>query len=332
MNSLASGRAAFELYEQGYTVREIGRDYFHKHPNAINSLIDRYVRESGEVIPQQVIGSGVMTGRSDFAAEIYGRLTSGEPLQNVAYEYTNGDQLGAHRLAYQYARQEHLPVQNMPQGGPWRVQWQRPGGQPPVTLPVTYPQYLKIIEGDSARIPTWQLSNETGVPRPMIEEIRARDGYWSPQQQAWVALDGPPEYGPGFPPPGENPAAGPAGSPQPGPSGTKRPATNPDPTVAQPGTSGTGQPPVAAPAAPPSWGSGQLKQFHQDHTKLSGPVSDSIDAWLDGHAAPPSSLQGELNQRGFTDITPGMVRTYLTGQGLELTSRQMQRVSAFLSL
>ncbi|MDR5760144.1 hypothetical protein [Caballeronia sp. LZ035] len=370
-NSLAAGRAAFDLYEQGYYRQEIADKFFSVRRPAVDDALNRYVRQSGEVVPAQVTVDDIPTSRK--SGEIYGRLTTGEPLQTVANDLTGGNQFEALRAAYRYARREHLRAENLPQNLPWRVQPQRAGVPPTETHPISFQNYTSILEGDQANIPTAQLSRETGMPPAQIDQIRQRPGYWSAQRQGWVALDGPPEYGPGFPRSGANLPPGPADAPQagpsgvsrpatkpdqtvaqPGPSGVKRPATNPDQTVAQPGTSGadgqqapkrsrtdagsdeaasgTAQPPVAAPAAPPSWGSAQIKQFHQDHTKLGGPVSDSIDAWLDGHGAPPSSLQGELNQRGFTDITPDMVRTYLTGQGPELTSQQMQRISAFLSL
>ncbi|MDR5784683.1 hypothetical protein QCE63_35425, partial [Caballeronia sp. LZ065] len=122
---------------------------------------------------------------------------------------------------------------------------------------------------------------------------------------------------------------------QPGTSGAiqqpqfKRPRPDLDePWSPQPGTSRAAQ--DQGPAT--SWGSAQLRQFTEDHEALSGPEADSIDMWLEGQVSAPPSLAAELTARGFRDITPEEVHTYLTGRGPELTDLQMQRITAFLGL
>lgn len=359
-NAPNAPRFAFELYEQGYSIKRVAQE-FGITPNATRQLLTRYAVESGELRAVQIDPDAEMPLPA-VRASLYGRLTRGEPLSVVAHDLTGGDELAAYRGARNYARLEHLSPDGLPQERPWRIEPRVPPAAmgSPTSYPVTYQQYADIIEGDHQMKPTWQISQETGVPRAWIEQIRSRDGYWSTQGQEWVDLDRPPQPFTASP---ERPltpvTAGPADPAQPGPSGMqqqqlKRP--NPDPAspyAQQPGTSeATQQPPIkqarldpgapgtsgtsgtsgtAQPQVPaPPWGSGQLKKFIEDHTALSGSEADAIDSWLEGHTPASPSLQAELTARGFQDITPEMVHTYLTGRGPELTSTEMERIAAFL--
>ncbi|MDR5881250.1 helix-turn-helix domain-containing protein [Caballeronia sp. LZ032] len=293
-------RHAFELYERGYAFPEIERRLGLGEGTA-EAWVEHYMSDSGEVIPQRIPGEieNIYMARG---AAIYAELTQGRPLQEVADKFTDGEEIAALRAGLRYARKEHLPTYKITQDRPWRIQ---PGGTTDqLTYPVTGMQRADILRSLDRGEPNWLISEQTGVPEDVIEHMRAGAGRY----ESGNVRDA-----------GEPPAKRQRTDAGPGDTGQT-----------QTGTAGATQPEHVAPPEPEtSWGSKQLQQFSEDHTKLSKAEADSIDAWLDGNSPAPQSLQAELTARGYSDITPEMILTFLTGNGPELTARQMQRIAEF---
>ncbi|MDR5839450.1 hypothetical protein, partial [Caballeronia sp. LZ034LL] len=296
-------REAFERYERGENFVEIG-DALGVTRSSARQWVERFMSESGAVIPQR-IGGRIERTYMARRAQIYHALSEGKPLAEVANDFTDGEELAALRAGRRYAAEEHLPTDRFPQERPWRIQAEgtsdrlgyRPNDQ----------QRADIFDGFDQRKPTWQISMETGVPEDLIEQMRAEHGGI--------------EHG-NVPDPAEPPA--------------KRQRTDGasgDTPQPQPQTGGTAQAEHLAPSGPePSWGSPQLRQYYEDHTQLSQAESDSIDAWFNGNGPAPPSLQAELIARGYSDITPEMIRMYFTDKNPVLTVRQMQRITEFLCI
>ncbi|MDR5823878.1 hypothetical protein [Caballeronia sp. LZ043] len=321
-------RWAFELYEQGNTLEEISRE-LHVRPETAKNLINQYIAESGEVRLARAYNRGEAPRDGKRLSLLYTRLTSGESLSAVAHELTGGDEFLAYISARRYARIHGRPIDRLPQELPWRTRPDGPAAasQPApaaslTSYPMAYQQYADIIEGNEQLKPAWQISQETGVPTAWIERIRSGDGYWSERSQKWVALDMPSEpSGAGVSPP-EPPL--------------KRPSAYAGQSDPPPGTSDPTQPPPLkrprTDGGEPSWGSKELRQFSEDYSKLKSPDANSMDEWFEGNTQAPRSLQVELTARGYQDITPDMVRTFMTGKGRELTTTQLQRIAEFLGV
>lgn len=277
---------------------------------------------------------------------IYEGFREGKSLREVALEITDGNELAAYHSGMRYAAKNHLPIDRIPQDRPWRIQPARAPDQ--IRYPMSEEQYNRIMLGKDQGKSAAQSSLETGIREDWVQQIRDTPGGYSAEAQEWIqgghARDtaeppmkrprtGPGPEGAGQPRPG---TSGATQEPQPGTSGATQepqPGTSGATQQPQPGTSGTAQQdPVASPKPEPSWGSQQLKQFNEDHTKLSQAESDSIDAWLDGEGPAPQSLQAELTARGYTDITPEMIRSYFTEKNPRLTTHQMQRITEFLGI
>ncbi|MDR5839453.1 helix-turn-helix domain-containing protein [Caballeronia sp. LZ034LL] len=323
MGRMDQYREAFELYERGYTLAEIERE-LGLGRNKVRDGLENYMIHSGEIVPQRIHGRLAET-YNERGAEIYVELSNGRPLHEVAAKFTDGEELAALRAGLRFARTEHLPTYGITHERPWRI---HPAGTPDqVTYPMTGMQRADIVRLLDRGEPDWWISQQTGVPADMIEQMRTGAAKYRPGDVHIV--DEPPtkrRRTDGAPGDTEQSQTGDRGTTQQTQPGTGGAAQQP-----QAGTSGGTQPEHVAPSEPqPSWGSKQLIQFQEDHTKLSQAESDSIDNWLNGKGPAPQSLQAELTARGYSDITPAMVRVFLTQRNPGLTDLQIQRILQFL--
>ncbi|MDR5839452.1 helix-turn-helix domain-containing protein [Caballeronia sp. LZ034LL] len=316
-------RAAFDRYERGDTFAEIGHE-FNVHRDTARNWVEKYIRESGEVTPLEVRSHKAAT-HLWLGAPIYGELSRGTPLQEVADRFTDGNALASLHSAMRYAREQHLPTGMLLENRPWRIPQE--GAPNTLSYAITPEQYDKILLANRQQKPTWLISEETGVPREWVARIKS--------EQGWAERGNLGELGePQAKRRRTDVAPGDTGQAQPEDSGaTQQPQTGTGGGTQQTET-GTGsttqQEPATSSQSEPSWGSKQLQQFSEDHTKLSKAEADSIDAWFNGHGPAPQSLQAELTARGYSDITPEMVRIFFTQRNPGLSARQIDRILRFI--
>ncbi|MBN3754989.1 hypothetical protein G3N95_18725 [Paraburkholderia sp. Tr-20389] len=325
------GKMAFELFEVGLSSEEVrqrvdpavGDGVMLLWARKYEAASGRHVRIAAPPDRRIIQLSGPV---------IYLRLSRGQPLEEVAQEYTHGDVELALMAAKRHAYLEHQPTQPIDHAWVQYQQAHRPAPQAvaaaaaagPVPQPeldplpvLDYDDVSRLLdEGESPQ----QVSQETGVSQATVENIQHGWGYYSPSKRAYVESP----YDPAnSQPPTKRPRLDDPSSPVAGPSTS---TANPSSPVAGASTSATNPAsPAGAPAAPATgpvggtdavnWGRAEMRMFFSTDENLANAMDprarNAILDWLAGDANAPEGLQQEMIEEGFPGLTPAIVRDYI---------------------
>ncbi|WP_213297020.1 hypothetical protein [Paraburkholderia sacchari] len=319
MYTEAQGRAAYEGYEAGETQAETAQR-LGVNAETVGAWKARYAETHN--LPTYKVARRLETRwMSDATGEsIYHDISNGATLQEAADKYTGGNTLAAYRSGMRHARKNNAPYQPMleskikpaPQARPEPVP--EPGGastpspQPEVE-PMTREQYEQIQKFfDENKLSPSEISRQTGVPEPWVEDVEHGYGYYSPSRQGYVE----PIVDPAKPGPSKRPLEGGSGEEPP----TKQVPPDKGPT-------------------PQGWGRNEVHLYlgadEATMGKLPAETRDSIYRWLDGEGPPPPGLQQEMIDQGYTKLTPEMIPQYLKGSK-KFTAEQFNQIVNWLNL